>query len=851
MLLVQVLAGLSVATCGLARSLPRKLNARQDPSTTTSAPDAQSTICGDVIAAVDEGFSVFWASDAYNCLISVPFNDAVASRFLKYWNETIQFQSTLAYVKDPPQGYQQPASDVQAGLAQIQQRIDDGSYKNQYDFEADFQLLTYGLHDGHVSLTAGALSAFSFASPYEIASVSIDGVQAPRIYITDDIIQSQNEAWTPSPITTIDGIETVEFLTKYAALNSWGYVEPHAEWNSLMSHPTLDIQGGLTTFAGAGTFYPGENLTFTFENGTEPLETVWIAIYNELANYTGPLTTGGDFYNYFVLGLLPESFDPTKVVPPSFSGDLTEAPTNWTSDSYGAFPDNPSVAQSDLGVLRGGLVTGYFYEDISTGVLSLPSFDAIPDTIGNYSDAVTEFINNASAAGLERIVIDLQRNSGGATLLAYTTFKSFFPDLMPFGGSRRRSFELANVLGSTVSDYWTSLDENNPDDSIFKDELAADEWVITTRINAATGRNFTNWTEYQGPINDHGDTFSLTERYDLANEIFDTAAFDQWIPTMYLPNKTEWGVQERSWNPEQIVLLTDGLCASACSLFVEMMTHAGAKTIVAGGRPTTGPMQAASGNRGAALYSAFDLDDDFTFARSLDEPVTPATNATIPEIRDPGMYIKYASFNLRDQIRANETSPLQFKYEAADCRIYYTLANLYNITRLWYDAVDAAFTTPSLCVQGSTGFTKTNSTSTPPLPSATPPSLSPATLQHSSSTDATPPDGLRNGYGKPIGGNEITLCPSSGVCQDGKSQCKPITITCAGEGQRAVHACLPPCTNRKGSATCPGKCNILQTQESKKVGLERTVNFGEALYSGLCVPSVGTRKLGCARNASP
>jgi hypothetical protein len=159
-------------------------------------------------------------------------------------------------------------------------------------------------------------------------------------------------------------------------LNSWGYVEPHAEWNALMSSPTLDIQGGLTTLSGGGSFYPGDNLTFDFENTTS-IETVWVAIYGELANYTGPLATGGDFYNYFVLGLLPDSFDDSSLIPPPLSGGDAPAPatTNWNEASYGAFPEDPDVAQPDLGVLGGGVVTGYFYGDISTGVLSLPTFD--------------------------------------------------------------------------------------------------------------------------------------------------------------------------------------------------------------------------------------------------------------------------------------------------------------------------------------------------------------------------------------------------------------------------------------------------------------------------------------------
>ncbi len=45
--------------------------------------------------------------------------------------------------------------------------------------------------------------------------------------------------------------------------------------------------------------------------------------------------------------------------------------------------------------------------------------------------------------------------------------------------------------------------------------------------------------------------------------------------------------------PEDIIILTDGLCGSTCSLFMEMMHHeAGVRTVVAGGRPSYGTMQA-------------------------------------------------------------------------------------------------------------------------------------------------------------------------------------------------------------------------------------------------------------------
>ena len=125
---------------------------------------------------------VFRASDALACLTSVPFNPAVASRFLKYYNDTLQFQSTLKTLQNPPSSYQQPAVDVLASINRIQQDIDVGNFKNHYAFETALQKVVHAIHDSHVSLLVGISAAFSFGSAYSITSISRDGVELPKIY---------------------------------------------------------------------------------------------------------------------------------------------------------------------------------------------------------------------------------------------------------------------------------------------------------------------------------------------------------------------------------------------------------------------------------------------------------------------------------------------------------------------------------------------------------------------------------------------------------------------------------------------------------------------------------------------
>jgi hypothetical protein len=119
----------------------------------------------------------------FDCLENVPFIDAVATRFLNYYNQTLQFQSTLAFLKDPPADYQQAPVDVLQELQRLKDNVAAGASTSQYMFEVELQLLINRIHDAHVYLSAGVLSAFSFLSPLGLVSASTDGTAAPLVYL--------------------------------------------------------------------------------------------------------------------------------------------------------------------------------------------------------------------------------------------------------------------------------------------------------------------------------------------------------------------------------------------------------------------------------------------------------------------------------------------------------------------------------------------------------------------------------------------------------------------------------------------------------------------------------------------
>ena len=193
-----------------------------------------------------------------------------------------------------------------------------------------------------------------------------------------------------------------------------------------MYSPALDIQGYPDVFGGFTTFYPGENLTFKFENGTELDPVPWLAIYSN-DGPSGPLTTGGDFYNFFVLGLYPASFNATlsstaSGSSPTASTTSSSTPT-MTAWANPAYPQDPDIVQPDLSMTGGGVLTGYLFNDTMTGVLSIPSFEVFDNAIDSFSSTVGEFLRRSKAAGMKKIIIDVQQNAGGNAFLAFDTFK--------------------------------------------------------------------------------------------------------------------------------------------------------------------------------------------------------------------------------------------------------------------------------------------------------------------------------------------------------------------------------------------------------------------------------------------
>jgi hypothetical protein len=343
-------------------------------------------------------------------------------------------------------------------------------------------------------------------------------------------------------------------------------------------------------------------------------------------------------------------------------------------------------------------------------VLSVPSFVGLLGADASFQETATNFIAAAVAAGKTKLVIDVSANGGGSIFQGYSLFKNLFPSLDPYGATRFRAHEAFNIMGETVSaaagpkypwDNLTAVVLGVANSTVLDDFYSTPfDYRADLDIN---GKDFTSWAEKYGPHEYNGDLFTSIIRWNLSDPVDADAAgiiVDGYQNRTNIPPSQPFAA-------EDIVIVYDGYCASTCTIFSEFMTaQAGIKTVAIGGRPQHGIMQAVGGAKGRNDYTWTTIyilaNDTFTLGTPAQRTKWAGTElgqySTLPFRRGlPG-----AAVNVRDGIRKGDDSqtPLQFIYEPADCRIFYTAEMRVDITALWEKVADVTWGGDS-CVAGA------------------------------------------------------------------------------------------------------------------------------------------------------
>ncbi|KAL5443990.1 hypothetical protein PMIN07_000223 [Paraphaeosphaeria minitans] len=659
---------------------------------------------------------------AYDCITSVPLHKEEALHLIERVVPYFRWQSSTAWLKDPPAEYAekiQPAIDVWGGLEEIKSKVESEEYDNEFEFGFDLYTLLQQTHDGHFVYVPDVVgTVFNWARPVPLVSVSADGKELPKPYVYADVLAESygNATFTPSAITKINGQEATEYLEDWSQRGS--LQDRDALYNNVfyeLATVSLGPTGsGIGTFAGSGRgkwVYPGPETKLEFENGTT---TTYTNVARVLVSLNG-VTDGESLYQKY----FGSQATATIAAMPSNSSVATttaSAIPSATTTSIPA-PGYPPPVYKE----QHNLIGGYFLEDdySDIAVLSVPSFVSLESAEIDFQQVTEKFIVAAKAAGKTKLVIDLSANGGGTILQGYDLYKQLFPKGIGHAAfDRYRTHESTKLLSEYQSRLADVLPRELVDLDVNETKYELQNNVIASPFNYlsdlnASDLNFPSWEAKFGPFYHHGDNFSNLFHWNLSDVLTPYNSAGIWVHGYgELANYTS---VPQPFANEDIVVVTDGYCASTCTIFSELMRQRqGIKYISLGGRAKAGITQAVGGIKGTNNYP-------WTYIQYLAElAITNLTasaeeaaklNATelgdywdnvVFERQAPGTSV---NVNFRDGIRdTDETeTPLQFVYEPADCRILYTKAMTMDVTAIWKAVADSAFGGQSRCIAGGLG----------------------------------------------------------------------------------------------------------------------------------------------------
>ena len=641
-----------------------------------------------VAEAAESGTNLgpFLGKTAVGCLREMPYDSDLGQSFIEEFTKYMQFQSTLELLADPPETYKSDGVDLLDGL----KKIAKADHKSQFDFDYALGSLLNSAHDGHLSAGFCSLQPFIFhIRSSGLVSVSKDGKDTPEVYFVADLAAQEN-GWDISPVAKINGEDLQDFLNNFALeLDSQ---DPDTRWNRLFmsravgaSDANLESPGRLA-FNGHIWIDDGA-FEFEFRNGSSielpitaslgmnSFESTGEALFESLclpvADNGGNegSGSGGGGSNNEENGNGGDS----QVLPPAEQGPLGY-PEPWIRDPYNQM----------LG----------FELDDDTMVMRITTFGG-PETLpanqsAVFSQTATEIVDHATSTGRSKIIIDVSSNLGGNIVRGFDLFKLFFPDELPYSATRFRRHDAMDTLAQAGRYSNSSFAITLP-------------FLYPAQVTPDQESDFGSVDDFLGDKTENGvDVSSLFANFNYSAQASEDGPIRGYGVSTDLLNKA------MPFKPEDILIVGDGNCVSTCTTFVNLMTNVGGvRSLAFGGRPKKEPMQIMGGVRGAQS-AQFSLIETFVnTANQLFEEngeTSSGLNETwpIPTANFP-LRLGSGNINLRNAYQDdNSDLPLQFEYQAADCRLFFTYDNVMNPGTTWSAAKDAIWGDAG-CVDGSTG----------------------------------------------------------------------------------------------------------------------------------------------------
>ncbi|KAL4261125.1 Secondary metabolite-associated S41A peptidase [Pleurotus pulmonarius] len=677
-----------LAISGLSLSAASSFS--DDASLVSRAPDPCAAIAGQKWVA---------PKDARACFKSIQVDPAIKTNILDVVNKTLAFHTSVNYQIQAPAPFN---NDVHEDLLKDLARIKSQRYASDYDLHIDLSRTLKRLNDGHCVWINRCFDSFytNFLPIPLVLLTEKDGSQnvhiAPEAFdvataeFPDQIDVWQNalpfglkgnlKALNGAKVLLINGRSPFDAVNANALITgsfqSFGtrqnsffssYNRAAAGWNYIMGNfaqQSLPLDDNvLLTIVRSGKILP-ETFVLPYRSRISATAVPFTDKASFLAGNCRAVagTNGADVNAASALAIDPAERPLAKVQqqPPISAQDARKHMVNVLIDA--APLSNvvlPPGLQPALPAVNGSRTVAQFYmlKDGKTGALALGSFS--DNSFEGLQDSLLNGLLSLKSQGATQLVVDVSNNGGGFICIAHWLHRIIIgpkDSTVPQAGldTKTRAGPLAQLIVKQITEQ--NLD---PQGQLLFNPI---QWRNASNVFFAAGQD---WLQppVELTINGRSDAFSQRLGQECQPESFgippDTGLF----------------------SPDKVVIVSNGRCASSCSLFsITMAKEEGVKTVVLGGKKDT--KQEYCGTVGGQSTDFSTMDTEIKTAQLKDNALAP------PDLLVNG--VQGITWRLGFGIQ-NKEEPEEWQDHPADLNLPLTLSNVNNPVAIWEDLASRFF----------------------------------------------------------------------------------------------------------------------------------------------------------------
>lgn len=596
-------------------------------------------------------------ADALACLKSFPFSEDLRQNVLSVVSRVFDFYTFEIFYSDSPAPFQESTTDIRAQI----QRINSTQYETDYDFNRDLYDFINQMNDGHTLWIPYCYVTYNNILPAPIVLLDNGVFIAPD---SDKLISSIGPGYISfldekgfdwkrlagAEVIQIGGVPVLDYIDNIAETVSGKFLDHNVRVNSVVSSYRIigsDWSQGFGDHA-SELFLKQTSLDILLiPKGSATLEMVNVPFVAEFIGNN--FADGSSYWDNNCAAT-----DQTNGINRSFDGEISDLPPRLARaalariiiqpNSAVGLPDH-SVPTLEPTMGSAGPIKSYILPGDRTGVMYVSTFDE--DVVQSQVDMATAF-DQFLAAGVTNLVIDLTNNGGGMVCLGL--FLHQYLSGATSGIPGFQSTSRANPLAQKIVER--NIAQGIPH---YLSSYASSNWLLTDGTRMPKDYNYNNPpTPYD--INDQNQPTSQR--------------FTDWCPS---PSPGVTLPSTPPFDMNNIVIISNGYCASTCALFTTLMfEHHGTKIATFGGNLNRS-MQF-KGMAGNQVLEWSHLDSEIKTAGLKDDPLAPPDLLVHGDMRH----------NWRSAYSySNENLPIAYVSEQPQYRFAYTKDTYNKPQNVW------------------------------------------------------------------------------------------------------------------------------------------------------------------------